>query len=111
MGDVDNDTHASAPEPAGPEAVAARPSKPPNRSPEPIWDRIKRHKVVEWTLAYVAFGYALLHGVQMLRETFDWSFLVPRLTVFAGLELGAGLYVNPLSPEAAAAELRGAGRS
>jgi UDPglucose--hexose-1-phosphate uridylyltransferase len=34
--------------------------------------------------------------------------LVPRLTVFAGLELGAGLYVNPLAPEAAAAELRAA---
>ena len=54
---------------------------------DPIWARIKRHKVVEWTLAYVAFGYALLHGVQMLRETFDWPFLVPRLTFF-GLVLG-----------------------
>jgi adenylate cyclase len=51
-------------------------------STESIWNRIKRHKVVEWTLAYVAFGYALLHGVQMLRETFEWPLLVPRLTVF-----------------------------
>jgi TolB-like protein len=93
MGDVDNDTHASAPEPAGPEAVAARPSNPPSRSSEPVWDRIKRHKVVEWTLAYVAFGYALLHGVQMLRETFEWPFLVPRLTVFA-LVLGAPIAVT-----------------
>src|SRR5262249_15008021 len=50
---------------------------------EPIWAKIKRHKVVEWTLAYVAFGYALLHGVQMLREAFDWPFLVSRLTVVA----------------------------
>jgi hypothetical protein len=32
---------------------------------------MKRHKVVRWTLAYVAFGYALQHGVQMLRETFE----------------------------------------
>jgi TolB-like protein len=93
MGDVDNDTHASAPEPAGPEAVAARPSKPPSRSSEPVWDRIKRHKVVEWTLAYVAFGYALLHGVQMLRETFEWPLLVPRLTVVA-LVLGAPIAVT-----------------
>src|SRR5690349_13859186 len=93
MGDVDNDTHTSAPEPAGPEAVATRPSKPPGRSSEPVWDRIKRHKVVEWTLAYVAFGYALLHGVQMLRETFEWPFLVPRLTVFA-LVLGAPIAVT-----------------
>ena len=37
-----------------------------------------------------------------------WHFeILPRLTVFAGLELGAGLYVNPLSPEAAAVDLRG----
>jgi TolB-like protein/Flp pilus assembly protein TadD len=58
-----------------------------------IWDRIKRHKVVEWTLAYVAFGYALLHGVQMLRETFEWPLLVPRLTV-AALVLGAPIAVT-----------------
>jgi TolB-like protein len=36
----------------------------------------------------VAFAYAALHGVQMLRETFDWPVLVQRLTVFA-LVLGA----------------------
>lgn len=34
--------------------------------------------------------------------------LVPRLTVLAGLELGAGLYVNTLAPESAAAALRAA---
>jgi UDPglucose--hexose-1-phosphate uridylyltransferase len=32
--------------------------------------------------------------------------VLPRLTVFAGLELGAGLYVNSLPPEEAAAALR-----
>jgi UDPglucose--hexose-1-phosphate uridylyltransferase len=32
--------------------------------------------------------------------------LVPRLTVFAGIELGAGIYVNPLAPEEAALTLR-----
>jgi UDPglucose--hexose-1-phosphate uridylyltransferase len=32
--------------------------------------------------------------------------LVPRLTVFAGLELGAGIYVNTLAPEEAASRLR-----
>ncbi len=34
--------------------------------------------------------------------------LVPRLTVLAGVELGAGVYVNPLPPETAAAALRDA---
>jgi UDPglucose--hexose-1-phosphate uridylyltransferase len=32
--------------------------------------------------------------------------VVPRLTVFAGIELGAGVYVNAVAPEAAAAALR-----
>jgi UDPglucose--hexose-1-phosphate uridylyltransferase len=36
-----------------------------------------------------------------------WHFeVVPRLTVFAGVELGAGIYVNPLPPEQAAQVLR-----
>ena len=44
-----------------------------------------------------------------LHEGAHWHFeLVPRLTVFAGLELGAGLYVNWLAPEEAAERLRGA---
>jgi UDPglucose--hexose-1-phosphate uridylyltransferase len=34
--------------------------------------------------------------------------VLPRLTVFAGIELGAGIYVNSLAPEAAAAALRDA---
>lgn len=37
-----------------------------------------------------------------------WHFhLVPRLTVPAGIELGAGIHVNPLPPAEAAARLRG----
>jgi UDPglucose--hexose-1-phosphate uridylyltransferase len=36
--------------------------------------------------------------------------LVPRLTVLAGLELGAGIYVNTLAPEEAAERLRDADR-
>jgi UDPglucose--hexose-1-phosphate uridylyltransferase len=31
---------------------------------------------------------------------------VPRLTVLAGVELGAGIYINPLPPEEAARTLR-----
>jgi adenylate cyclase len=52
-----------------------------------IWDRVKRHKVVEWTLAYIAFGYAALHGAEMLRDAFEWSPAVPRFT-FLALALG-----------------------
>jgi hypothetical protein len=34
--------------------------------------------------------------------------VVPRLTALAGVELGAGIYVNTVAPEDAAAALRGA---
>ena len=44
-----------------------------------------------------------------LHEGMPWHLeLVPRVTRFAGLELGAGVYVNPVPPEDAAAALRGA---
>ena len=86
--------HDGAP-PREPEARAAVDQQviPEPGSGEPIWARIRRHKVVERTLAYVAFGYALLHGVQMLREAFEWPYLVSRLTVF-GLVLGAPIAVT-----------------
>jgi UDPglucose--hexose-1-phosphate uridylyltransferase len=40
----------------------------------------------------------------------DWRIvLLPRLTVIAGLELGAGIFVNTLPPEEAAERLRDEG--
>jgi TolB-like protein/Flp pilus assembly protein TadD len=46
-----------------------------------VWDRAKRHKVAEWTVGYLAFGYALLQGVHLLRETFEWPTSVSRITL------------------------------
>jgi UDPglucose--hexose-1-phosphate uridylyltransferase len=44
-----------------------------------------------------------------LHNVGGWRFvLLPRLTVLAGLELGAGVFVNTLPPEEAAARLRDA---
>ncbi len=44
------------------------------------------------------------------RSESDWSLvLFPRLSVQAGLELGAGIHVNTLAPEEAAGRLRTAG--
>ena len=56
-------------------------SIPESPSPGNVWAKIKRHKVVEWTLAYIAFAYALLHGVEMVGEAFDWSPLISKLTI------------------------------
>jgi UDPglucose--hexose-1-phosphate uridylyltransferase len=42
-----------------------------------------------------------------LHESGHWHLeLLPRLTIFAAFELGAGHYINALSPETAAADLR-----
>jgi adenylate cyclase len=79
---TDSEPQPSSPEETTPDARPPRATGPKTPSTDTVWDRIKRHKVVEWTLAYVAFAYAVLHGVQMLRETFEWPLLVPRLTVF-----------------------------
>jgi UDPglucose--hexose-1-phosphate uridylyltransferase len=44
-----------------------------------------------------------------VHDTGHWHLeVLPRLTVFAGIELGAGIYVNSLAPEDAAAALRDA---
>ena len=50
---------------------------------------------------------AWLHTRHFGAATGHWHLeLVPRLTIAAGLELGAGIYVNPLPPEEAAVILR-----
>src|SRR5580658_6252038 len=46
-----------------------------------VWARIKAHKVVQWTLAYLAVAYTLLHGAEMLSHSLTWPHAV--LRVFA----------------------------
>ena len=38
-----------------------------------VWDRVKHHKVVQWTLAYLALAYTLLHSAEMLGNSLGWS--------------------------------------
>jgi adenylate cyclase len=75
-----------------PRDVAPQPSAPPagadcvppisEEHSHSVWETIKHHKVVEWTLAYAAFGYALLHCVEMVSDAFEWPPAAARLTVF-----------------------------
>jgi adenylate cyclase len=61
--------HASAgPAPAATAtgALAAAPMRA-------IWERVKHHKVVQWTLAYLALAYTLLHSAEMLGNSLGWS--------------------------------------
>ena len=68
-------------------------------------------------LALAADGLRRLRAVEGPRPANLWLDngshwhleLLPRLTILAGLELGAGVYLNPLAPEQAAGALREAG--
>jgi TolB-like protein/Tfp pilus assembly protein PilF len=40
--------------------------------------RLKQRKVVQWTIAYVAFAFALLQGVDVVAHQFDWPAAVGR---------------------------------
>jgi TolB-like protein/predicted Zn-dependent protease len=94
----------NAPQNATQPAVPQDSAAPADSSPPPtatgthwlagVWDRIKDHKVVQWTLAYAAFGYTTLHGMQMAREAFEWPLAVTRVTLLVallGLPLAATL--------------------
>ena len=67
-----------------------------------------------WALHTLARSVRRLHAAvgrvplnAWLHTEGHWHLeVVPRLTVFAGVELGAAIYVNPLPPEAAAQALR-----
>ena len=68
-GTNDRAPHASA-GPALAASVAAAPAAVPIRA---TWERIKHHKVVQWTLAYLALAYTLLHSAEMLGNSLGWS--------------------------------------
>jgi UDPglucose--hexose-1-phosphate uridylyltransferase len=67
-------------------------------------------------LGILAEALRRLHAIEgpvplnaWLHDDGHWHLeVLPRLTVFAGIELGAGIYVNSLAPEDAAAALRAA---
>jgi hypothetical protein len=64
---------SKSPEPIAPApAPAARDAPSDAGVLQAIWQRIKAHKVVQWTLAYLAVAYTLLHGAEMLVSSLSW---------------------------------------
>ena len=55
---------------------------PERQAADSFWARMRHHKVIEWTLAYVAAGFALLHGVELVSHAFEWPALIARLTIY-----------------------------
>jgi len=52
-----------------------------------LWQRLKQHKLVQWALAYVAFAFALLQGVDIVAQRFALPASIERLLILA-LALG-----------------------
>jgi TolB-like protein/Tfp pilus assembly protein PilF len=61
---------ASTPPPA---TAVTDTAVPATTSTRDVWERIKQHKVVQWTLAYLALAYTLLHGAELLGNSLGWS--------------------------------------
>lgn len=49
--------------------------------------RLKQRKLVQWALAYIAFAFALLQGVDIVAQRFAWPDLIERILILA-LALG-----------------------
>ena len=64
-----------------PSAATRRPEGTPPTSD--LWSRLKQHKVVQWTLAYVALAYTLLHGAEMLGGALGWPHGLQRVLALA----------------------------
>jgi TolB-like protein len=67
-----------------PEPVATTTPETPAAAPGTsldLWERLKHHKVMQWTLAYAAAAYTLLHGAEMVSNALHWPELVVRITL------------------------------
>ena len=73
---------AVSPPPESPAPAANAPSSVLEAS-ESVWERIKHHKIAQWTLAYLALAYTLLHGAEMLSEALGWPHGLIRIFTLA----------------------------
>ena len=48
-----------------------------------IWTRLRRRKVVQWGLVYVAAAWGFLQGLEYLSGTYDWPRQIQQLTTLA----------------------------
>ena len=56
---------------------------PTQPSGEGVWDSLRRRKVVQWGVAYVAAAWGLLQGLEYFSGTFDWPRQIQQLSTLA----------------------------
>jgi TolB-like protein/tetratricopeptide (TPR) repeat protein len=76
MADRTGATETSTPSEAQPSVVAA---DPPASAATGTWERIKEHKILQWTLAYLGAALALAHGADLLEHAYHWPEIAQRL--------------------------------
>src|SRR6266700_941766 len=58
-----------------------------------LWRRINDHKMVQWSVAYVALAYGVQHAVTLITEAFEWPHAVERVSMLL-LALGLPLVMT-----------------
>src|SRR5580658_4768029 len=48
-----------------------------------LWARIREHKVLQWSLAYLGAALALAHGQELVGHAFDWPEISNRIVIGA----------------------------
>ena len=59
--------------------------------PPSLLDRLKRRKLVQWVVGYLAVAWLILQVLDLLRETYEWSPAIQRVAVAV---LAAGLCIT-----------------
>jgi TolB-like protein len=57
------------------------PHPPPVDRLSALWRRINEHKLVQWSVAYIAVAYAFQHAVVLTSEAFEWPEAVLRVSM------------------------------
>jgi TolB-like protein len=58
---------------------------PSSDDTESWWDALRRRKVVQWGLLYVAGAWSFLQAVEFLRDTYSWPLQIQQLATLAAL--------------------------
>ena len=87
-----SDVGSAAPGPAIPGAAEIGGGQPEERrAMNEFLQRLKERKLVQWTVAYVAAAFALLQGIDIVAQRFDWPEQTMRFVIIA---LSVGLFVT-----------------
>jgi hypothetical protein len=83
---------------------------PAEREGDSTWARLRRRKVVQWGVVYVAAAWGFLQGLEYLSGTYDWPRQIQQFTTLA-LLIGLPIVLRHtaflgLRPDKSAREVR-----